>query len=64
MTKSHDTIQNILENKGENLNESDVELIRNEYPFLSIEEFEDIGFIEEIISQIQITPRNDEVIEN
>tara|TARA_R100001440_G_scaffold71025_1_gene93791 strand:- start:67 stop:261 length:195 start_codon:yes stop_codon:yes gene_type:complete len=64
MTKSYDEIQKILQDKGENLSEDDIKLIRNEYPFLSFKEFEDIGYIEEIISQIQITPRNDEVIEN
>ena len=36
MTKSYNTIQNILQNKGENLNENDIKLIRNEYPLLSI----------------------------
>ena len=64
MTKSNDLILQILQDKGENLSEDDMKLIRNEYPFLSFKEFEDIGYIEEIISQIQITPRNDEVIEN
>lgn len=64
MTKSHDLILQILQKKGENLSQDDIKSIRNEYPFLSFEEFEDIGYIEEIIEQIQITPRNDEVIEN
>ena len=64
MTKSYDEIQKILQDKGENLSKDDIKLIRNEYPFLSFKEFEDIGYIEEIISQIQITPQNDEVIEN
>ena len=64
MTKSHNLILQILQKKGENLSQDDIKSIRNEYPFLSFKEFEDIGFIEEIISQIQITPRNDEVIEN
>ena len=64
MTKSYDEILKILQDKGENLSKDDIKLIRNEYPFLSFKEFEDIGYIEEIISQIQITPKNDEVIEN
>jgi hypothetical protein len=61
MTKSYNTIQNILQNKGENLNENDIKLIRNEYPLLSIKELEDIGYIEEIIEQIQITPQNQDL---
>ena len=64
MTKSYNQILKILQDKGENLSKDDIKLIRNEYPFLSFKEFEDIGYIEEIISQIQITPQNDEVIEN
>ena len=61
MTKSYNTIQNILQNKGENLNQNDIKLIRNEYPLLSIEELENIGYIEEIIEQIQITPQNQDL---
>ena len=64
MTKSYNQILKILQDKGENLSKDDIKLIRNEYPFLSFKEFEDIGYIEEIIAQIQITPKNDEVIEN
>ena len=51
MTKSYDEILKILQDKGENLSKDDIKLIRNEYPFLSFKEFEDIGYIEEIISQ-------------
>ena len=64
MTKSLDEITRILQEKGENLNEEDVKEIRGLYVDLSIRENQSINDIEEIISQIQITPRNDEVIEN
>ena len=64
MTKSLDEITRILQEKGENLNEEDVKEIRGLYVDLSIRENQIINDIEEIISQIQITPRNDEVIEN
>jgi hypothetical protein len=61
MTKSHDLILKILKDKGENLNKNDISSIRNEYPLLSIKELEDIGYIEEIISQIEITPQNQDL---
>lgn len=64
MTKSLDEITRILQEKGENLNEEDVKEIRGLYVDLSIRENQIINDVEEIISQIQITPRNDEVIEN
>ena len=54
MTKSHDLILKTLKNKAKNLNENDIEIIRKEYPFLSFEEFENIGYIEEIIEQLKI----------
>jgi len=46
------------------LNQTDIEKIRILYLDLSLEEQSFINDIEEIISQIQITPRNNEVIEN
>ena len=64
MTKSLDEITRILQEKGKNLNEEDVKEIRGLYVDLSIRENQIINDVEEIISQIQITPRNDEVIEN
>ena len=42
MTKSYDKILKILQDKGENLSKDDIKLIRNEYPFLSFKEFEEI----------------------
>jgi|11BtaG_2_1085332.scaffolds.fasta_scaffold10729_2 RecA-family ATPase len=64
MTLSHDLIQKILQEKGLELNQTDIEKIRILYLDLSLEEQSFINDIEEIISQIQITPRNNEVIEN
>lgn len=64
MTKSNDLILKKLQEQQLELDEKDILFIRNLYPFLSSDEYENIPFIEEIISQIQITPRNDEVIEN
>ena len=64
MTLSHDLIQKTLQEKGLELNQTDIEKIRILYLDLSLEEQSFINDIEEIISQIQITPRNNEVIEN
>jgi len=64
MTLSHDLIQKILQEKGLELNQTDIEKIRILYLDLSLEEQSFINDIEEIISQIQITPRNNDVIEN
>mgnify|MGYP003627504765 CR=1 FL=1 len=63
MTLSHDLIQKTLQEKGLELNQTDIEKIRILYLDLSLEEQSFINDIEEIISQIQITPRNNEVIE-
>lgn len=64
MTKSNDLILKKLRERQLNLDDKDILFIRNLYPFLSSDEYENIPFIEEIIEQIQITPKNDEVIEN
>tara|TARA_R110002096_G_scaffold395798_1_gene591358 strand:- start:620 stop:814 length:195 start_codon:yes stop_codon:yes gene_type:complete len=64
MTKSLDRITETLQEQGENLTSEDVEKIRLLFNDLSLDEQYIINDIEEIISQIQITPRNNEVIEN
>ena len=64
MTASFNKIQEILQTKGFDLTNADVEEIRILYPDLNLSERVSINDIEEIISQIQITPRNNEVIEN
>lgn len=64
MTKSLDRITETLQEQGENLTLEDVEKIRLLFNDLSLDEQYIINDIEEIISQIQITPRNNEVIEN
>jgi hypothetical protein len=64
MTASFNKIQEILQTKGFDLTNADVEEIRILYPDLNLSERVSINDIEEIIEQIQITPRNNEVIEN
>ena len=58
MTKYADRIFKILDDKGDNLNKDDVQLIRDQYPMLSEDEFDDIGDIEEVIVQIAMNPNN------
>lgn len=58
MTKYANRIFKILDDKGNNLNKDDVQLIRDQYPMLSEDEFDDIGDIEEVIVQIAMNPNN------
>lgn len=58
MTKYANRIFKILDDKGDNLNKEDVQLIRDQYPMLSEDEFDDIGDIEEGIVQIAMNPAN------
>ena len=58
MTKYANRIFKILDDKGDNLNKDDVQLIRDQYPMLSEDEFNDIGDIEEVIVQIAMNPNN------
>lgn len=64
MTLSLEKIEQTFKDKEENLTSEDIEKIRILYNDLDLQERNLIGYFEEIISQIQITPRNDEVIEN
>ncbi len=64
MTLSLEKIEQTFKDKEENLTSEDIEKIRILYNDLDLEERNLIGYFEEIISQIQITPRNNEVIEN
>jgi len=64
MTLSLDKIKNILQQKKLNLNKDDVETIKFLFEDLNLDEKYIIDDVNEIIRQIQITPRNDEVIEN
>lgn len=61
MTLSLDMIQETLEEKGLELTEADIKKIRTLYLDLSIEEQPFINDIEEIISQIEITPQNQDL---
>ena len=58
MTKYANRIFKILDDKGNNLTKDDVQLIRDQYPMLSEDEFDDIGDIEEVIVQIAMNPNN------
>jgi len=59
MTKSLEKITEILQEKGENLSKEDIAEIRELYVDLSLKENKIINDIEEIISQIEITPKED-----
>ncbi len=59
MTKSLEKITEILQEKGENLSKQDIAQIRELYVDLSLKENTIINDIEEIISQIEITPKED-----
>jgi predicted Zn-ribbon and HTH transcriptional regulator len=59
MTKSLEKIIEILQEKGENLSKEDIAQIRELYVDLSLKENTIINDIEEIISQIEITPKED-----
>ena len=58
MTKYNRLINKIMQKKGNKLDKDDVQLIRDQYPMLSEEEFDDIGDIEEGIVQIAMNPAN------
>ena len=47
-----------MQGKGNKLDKDDVQLIRDQYPLLSEDEFDDIGDIEEVIVQIAMNPQN------
>ena len=59
MTKSLEKITEILQEKGENLSKEDIAQIRELYVDLSLKDNTIINDIEEIISQIEITPKED-----
>ena len=58
MTKYFRLINKIMQGKGNKLDKDDVQLIRDQYPLLSEDEFDDIGYIEEAIVQIAMNPQN------
>ena len=58
MTKYFRLINKIMQGKGNKLDKDDVQLIRDQYPMLSEDEFDDIGDIEEVIVQIAMNPQN------
>lgn len=64
MTLSLNKIKKILQEKRLKLNQTDIEEINFLFKDLNLDEKYIIDDVNEIIRQIQITPRNDEVIEN
>ena len=64
MTLSLNKIKKILQEKRLKLNQTDIEKINFLFKDLNLDEKYIIDDVNEIIRQIQITPRNDEVIEN
>ena len=61
MSLSLDRITETLQEKGENLNKEDVENIRSLYVDLDLDEQNIINDVEEIISQIEINPQNQDL---
>ena len=53
MAKLIDSMIKILTDKKDNLQKEDVNFIRSQYHLLDPDDFEEIGHIEEIISQIE-----------
>ena len=64
MTLSLNKIKKILQEKRLKLNQTDIEEINFLFKDLNLDEKYIIDDVNEIIRQTQITPRNDEVIEN
>ena len=56
MAKLIDSLVKILRDKKEKLKKEDVNFIRSQYHLLEPDDFEEIGHIEEIISQIENAP--------
>jgi len=58
MTRYFKEAMKVLDKDSSKLNKNDVTYIRDLYPMFSIEEYESIGALEEVIMQIAITPNN------
>lgn len=61
MSLSLDIIKETLQGKGENLNREDIKKIRTLYLDLNIDEQNIINDVEEIISQIEMNPQNQDL---
>lgn len=61
MSLSLDIIKETLQEKGESLNKEDIRKIRTLYLDLNIDEQNIINDVEEIISQIEINPQNQDL---
>tara|TARA_R110000803_G_scaffold187420_2_gene249815 strand:+ start:933 stop:1133 length:201 start_codon:yes stop_codon:yes gene_type:complete len=58
MTRYFKEAMKVLDKDSSKLTKNDVTYIRDLYPMFSIEEYESIGALEEVIMQIAITPNN------
>jgi len=58
MTRYFKEAMKVLDKDSSKLNKNDVTYIRDLYTMFSIEEYESIGALEELIMQIAITPNN------
>ena len=58
MTRYFKEAMKVLDKDSSKLNKNDVTYIRDLYTMFSIEEYESIGALEEVIMQIAITPNN------
>lgn len=58
MTRYFKEAMKVLDTSSSKLNKKDVDYIRELYVMFSIEEYESIGALEEIIYQIAINPEN------
>tara|TARA_R110000796_G_scaffold234859_1_gene353769 strand:- start:5 stop:202 length:198 start_codon:yes stop_codon:yes gene_type:complete len=58
MTRYFKEAMKVLDKDSSKLNNNDVRYIRDLYTMFSIEEYESIGALEEVIMQVAITPNN------
>lgn len=58
MTRYFKEAMKVLDKDSSKINKNDVRYIRDLYTMFSIEEYESIGALEEVIMQIAITPNN------
>lgn len=58
MTRYFKEAMKVMDKDSSKINKNDVRYIRDLYTMFSIEEYESIGALEEVIMQIAITPNN------
>ena len=52
MTRYYRKALQVLQDKGDKLDKQDIKFVRDLYPMISTQEYENIGDFEEVISQI------------